>query len=159
MMHFDGTMWSNVPRQTTEPLNALWGSGPSDVWAAGNSGTLLHYDGKAWSVAATRTDGALYRIFRSGPRELWATGYGHLRHYDGTTWQSVNIGSPATLLAGWASDATHIWLVGDSGAIMRYKKPRERGCDHIDPQQDEVIANHGPPCGSIAREALVRTSL
>ncbi len=158
MMHFDGNAWSNAPRQTTEPLNALWGSGPSDVWAAGNSGTLLHYDGKSWSAAATRTDGALYRIFRSGPRELWATGYGPLRHFDGNTWQSVNIGSPATLIAGWASDATHVWLVGESGAIMRYKNPPEGGRAHTDPRRRKVQANQKFSCGSIEIQSPARAS-
>ena len=130
-----------------EAVDALAGF-PADVWAAGDSGTLLHYDGKAWSAAFTRSDGALYRVFRSGPRELWATGYGHLRHFDGTTWQSVNVGSPATLTAGWASDATHVWLAGESGTIMRYGVPpghSHRCC--------ELWGRRGIDCGSIPRES------
>jgi hypothetical protein len=32
-------------------INAIAGSGPSDIYAAGASGTVCHYDGSAWTLA------------------------------------------------------------------------------------------------------------
>src|SRR5580698_8942367 len=27
----------------------IWGSGPDDIWAVGDKGTIAHFDGHAWS--------------------------------------------------------------------------------------------------------------
>jgi len=47
------------PSDTTVPLSALWGSGPNDVFAAGEKGTIVHYDGTRWVVARVRLDNNL----------------------------------------------------------------------------------------------------
>ncbi|MBI5535816.1 MAG: hypothetical protein HY898_24065 [Deltaproteobacteria bacterium] len=46
LLHFDGKTWSrhSSPAGTVQ---SLWGSGPSDVWAAGAEGAS-HFDGKRW---------------------------------------------------------------------------------------------------------------
>jgi hypothetical protein len=31
-------------------LTSVWGSGPSDVWAAGSGGTIIHWDGSGWTT-------------------------------------------------------------------------------------------------------------
>jgi len=33
--------WSSVSSCTTGNLNGVWGSGPGDVWAVGDVGTIL----------------------------------------------------------------------------------------------------------------------
>jgi len=53
IVHFDGTSWSSMPSPTTGRLGAIGGTGPSDVWAVGDT-VALHYDGAKWS-AATRS--------------------------------------------------------------------------------------------------------
>jgi hypothetical protein len=32
-------------------LVAVWGSGPSDVWAVGTLGAIVHFDGRSWSAS------------------------------------------------------------------------------------------------------------
>src|SRR4029453_13698130 len=59
VLHWDGTTWKTTStRVTNTSLLAIWGSGPSDVWAAGqpgftpglvqspSGGGLVHWDGE-----------------------------------------------------------------------------------------------------------------
>ncbi len=42
-----GWCWDH-PRPTGVVLESVWGTGPNDVWVAGQLGTLLHFDGLNW---------------------------------------------------------------------------------------------------------------
>ncbi|ACY13011.1 hypothetical protein [Haliangium ochraceum] len=45
-------------------LRSVWGSGPEDVYVAGNrDGLLLHYDGAGWAPVRTDTDQPLLRLW------------------------------------------------------------------------------------------------
>jgi hypothetical protein len=41
ILHWAGSAWTSVSTDTTNSLNSVWGSGASDVWAVGYSGTIL----------------------------------------------------------------------------------------------------------------------
>ncbi len=43
-----GWCWDH-PRPTGVVLETVWGTGPNDVWVAGQLGTLLHFDGTKWN--------------------------------------------------------------------------------------------------------------
>ena len=53
---------------------SVWGSGASDVWAVGDSGTILHWDGSAWTSASSGTTFALFGVWGSGANDVWAVG-------------------------------------------------------------------------------------
>lgn len=74
-------------------VDALWGSGPGDLWAAGRD--LAHHDGVSWSVVEADVD--LVAIDGSGADDVWALGAGGLRHFDGTVWTVVDVGAADTL--------------------------------------------------------------
>ena len=42
-----GATFTVMNSGTFQAINGIWGSGPNDVWAVGNGGTVLHYDGNA----------------------------------------------------------------------------------------------------------------
>ena len=41
-MHWDGCGWTQATSPTTSNLDAVWGTGPNDVWAVGN-GPFVHW--------------------------------------------------------------------------------------------------------------------
>lgn len=47
-----GDQWEGLDTGTDARLRAVWGTGPSDVFAAGD-GVLLHYDGAVWTKEAS----------------------------------------------------------------------------------------------------------
>lgn len=66
-------------------LNDVWGSGPDDVWLAGDFGVLQHWDGKAWSAAEIALDTLplkknLNAVFGRGPNDIWVVGDGVAFH-------------------------------------------------------------------------------
>ena len=37
------------PSPTTKDLSEVWGSASDNIYAVGESGTIIHYDGSNWS--------------------------------------------------------------------------------------------------------------
>ena len=56
-------------------LEEVWGSSPSDVYAAADDGILLHYDGSQWTPAQ-QTDRTLLGVFGSSAADVYAVGLG-----------------------------------------------------------------------------------
>src|SRR5438309_411554 len=49
-------------------LEAVWGTGATDVWAVGEGGTAVHFDGHAWALTDTGTTESLTSVHGTGPR-------------------------------------------------------------------------------------------
>ncbi len=74
----------------TEGAIALWGSGPSDVYALGTDAlTLRHFDGASWSVVNTGSSRELVALSGAGPSAVFAAGFGIVVRYDGVQWQPI----------------------------------------------------------------------
>lgn len=112
-----GWCWE-LPRPQGTPLSAFWGSGPRDVWAAGDSGTLIHFDGTTWSGRVDLVEVSLHALWGSGPRDVWAAGgAGTLLRFDGETWRRVPSGSDEDLRAVTGSSRQDVWAVGGRAAL------------------------------------------
>jgi len=70
----DGAWVWQVPSLTDKDLNAVWSFGPSDVWAAGASGTMVHWDGQSLALVPVPTTASLGGLWGSAPDDLWAAG-------------------------------------------------------------------------------------
>jgi len=70
----DGWCWSN-PLPQGNPLQSVWGSASTDVWAVGWYGTILRWDGGAWSPVASGTNANLFGVWGSASTDVWAVGY------------------------------------------------------------------------------------
>jgi hypothetical protein len=44
-------------------LRSIWGRGPTEIYAAGDSGTVLRYDGATWKALAVPSTKILYSIY------------------------------------------------------------------------------------------------
>ncbi len=55
-------------------LRAVWGTGASDVWAAGSGGTIIHYDGSDWSPVSSGVRNTINAIWGSGPDDVYLAG-------------------------------------------------------------------------------------
>jgi len=69
-------------------------SGPKDVFAVGENGTILHYDGKGWTTQPCETNELLNGDWGNGPKDVFAVGTeGTVLHYDGQVWSPRNSGN------------------------------------------------------------------
>lgn len=112
--------WHNpLPQGNT--LNAVWGSGPNDVFAVGNYGTILHYDGIEWQVIDSGTTQNLNGVWGSNGDNVFAVGNGGtILHYDGAVWEPMSSGTTRDLNGIWGSSVSDIFVVGSYGTIRRY---------------------------------------
>jgi hypothetical protein len=53
ILNWNGSTWRGVEPNLVFSVDAyrgVLGSGPSDVWAVGDGGTIVHWDGLSWSL-------------------------------------------------------------------------------------------------------------
>ena len=85
-----GAEWcvvAGIPKPTT--FSAVWGSSATDVWLAGEAGSLLHWNGSVWSAVASGTESALRALAGTSAKNVWAAGLdGTLLHFDGSSWSA-----------------------------------------------------------------------
>ncbi len=132
--HYDGTSWKTVKTGGSNQLMDVWGTASDNVYAVGNSGTILHYDGDTWSEEASGTANQLQGIWGSSPENIFAVGQsGTILHYEpaespvlsvtpsfrdvssgnGTT--SFQIANSGTGTMVWTANSNSDWLNITSG--------------------------------------------
>ncbi|HJV49642.1 MAG TPA: hypothetical protein VJ549_10240 [Geothrix sp.] len=112
--------------------NAIWGSGPDDVWAVGEA-LIGHWNGTQWSwdpvsinLGGTPTAEDFWSLWGTGPADIWAGCTditGRFWHYDGTHWSMDSTYNSVSHPFGmWASGSKDFWAVGDppDGWIMHW---------------------------------------
>lgn len=96
-----------------QEYHAIWGSGPTDLWIAGE-GQALHFDGRAW----TRTSlGNVHAraIWGSGPADVWAVGDGGaILHWNGRAWSATRGPVSNDLVAVGGCSATDAYAIGQT---------------------------------------------
>ena len=60
--------------QAPAPLHAVWGSGPDDVYAVGDEGTVAHRTRDGWSLENAGTTAPLRALWGAGPNDVFAAG-------------------------------------------------------------------------------------
>jgi len=112
----------------TSSMNAVWGSGPNDVFAVGGFGRILHYDGvdPNWKEMDSGTAVDLFGVWGSSPNDVFAVGgsvygtNGTILHYDGSSWSVMASGLARRLEGVWGTGADDVFAVGDHGTILHY---------------------------------------
>ncbi|HZF50090.1 MAG TPA: DUF4215 domain-containing protein, partial [Polyangiaceae bacterium] len=113
--------WQLHDSGTSEDFVSVWGSGPNDVFAVGDSGTILHYDGQSWRSVDAKTSENLGGVWGSGPNDVFAVGdSGTIVHHDGQSWQSMDSKTLEPLTSVWGSGPNDVFAVGDFGTIQHY---------------------------------------
>lgn len=108
------------PRPGANELSSVWGSGPRDIFAVGEAGTVLHFDGE-WRGQVDLASEVLMDVWGSGSSDVYAIGRtGELLHYDGTRWSAVSNVPIGNLDAIWGSGPSDIWAVGAEGHAIHW---------------------------------------
>jgi photosystem II stability/assembly factor-like uncharacterized protein len=119
---------SFTPTQAPNALRGMWESGPNDVWAVGDAGTIVHWNGSVWSTMPGVATQSLLAVWGSGPNDVWAVGHDPLSsvsvtlRWDGAVWASIPVpsGSLEPLHGVWGSGPKDLWAVGQGGTILRW---------------------------------------
>lgn len=110
-------------------FNAIWGSGPSDIWVVGDRPVALHYDGQAWNEVSlgVRISGELRAIWGSGPGDVFVVGDGGMiLRYDGRAWSRMTSPTDRDLVAVAGRSPSEVYAVaqsqseGEPPLLLRY---------------------------------------
>jgi hypothetical protein len=105
-------------------LQGIGGTGPSDVWVVGESGTAVHWDGSRWSTVPTGVSNHLNALFSAAADRVWAVGdQGTALLWNGTAWEARPTGLPESIRSVWGGSAS-AWIVGDRGALLQWQGTR-----------------------------------
>jgi hypothetical protein len=108
----------SVPTQSR--LRAVWGSAANDVFAVGDTGTVLRYDGIAWRAFPRPTARDLRALWGRGPTEVYAVGdSGTVLRYNGVTWKILTAPWKSIVYALFGGPgAGSVTGVGEGGRIF-----------------------------------------
>lgn len=111
--------WTRREVPDTSWLNAVWGSGPKDVYAVGLNGVILHSTGDdVWTQQKTGRANALSSVFGSSATDVYAVESNAVLHSTGDGHWSVvaNIQPAGTggLSHIWMSSPTNVYVSGDT---------------------------------------------
>jgi hypothetical protein len=120
ILRFDGSSWTET-RYGSDGLHlkAAWGTGPNDVFAVGDEGTILHFTGAGWVPMPTPITKAVHEIWGSSASDVVAVAArGIILHYDGTHWTQMQSPTDRDLFGVWGSGPGNVFATGVLGVIL-----------------------------------------
>jgi hypothetical protein len=64
-------------------INAIWGSGPNDVWAVGSRGSILHGEGVSFTPVGPASTESWVAVWGTAPSDVWLLGSSAPSHATG----------------------------------------------------------------------------
>lgn len=124
------------PLPQGDNLLGIWGSGPKNVWAAGDAGRIVHFDGNKWDLVHTGIADYLAGVWGSSRKDVWITGYnGRVLRFDGKKWWDHPTGVSNDFNGIWGSGPKDVFTVGDRGVIFHWDgscfKRQESGTENL----------------------------
>jgi PKD repeat protein len=116
-------LWAemNTGLARTHPVEDLWGTSATDVFAAGHGGKVLHYDGTSWSTSFSSIDFLNMDVWGSSEHDVFVVGWAaKILHYDGTLWSLMTSGMSNMLSAVWGASPDDIYAVSWDGTIVHF---------------------------------------
>ncbi len=109
------------PMPTENNLQGVWGISGSDVFAVGDSGSILHYDGSKWMAMSSGATTNLQGVWGTSGSDVFAVGeYGTILHYDGSTWSAMSSGTTQHIFGLCGISSNNVFAVGYTGTILHY---------------------------------------
>jgi len=114
-------LWCPVEPAIPATLRAMGGTGPNDVWAVGEAGTMLHWDGTRLTRVPTNTRGEIEDIYAAAPNDVWAIASPkQLLHFNGSTWSPVTVSTLDYPIKMSGQNASSIWILEYGGVTHRF---------------------------------------
>jgi len=122
VVSYNGVSWQRERIPAVDELNAIWASGPRDVWAGGIGLELVHWDGTSWRLDDLHSGATIFGLWGKGPGDVLLVGnFSTIRRFQDNAWGPE--------LKTWTADDLHgiwgqgddIFAVGQNGTILRYR--------------------------------------
>ena len=105
---------------TLKGLIGIHGTGSSNVWAVGATGSVILFDGSVWGSITAPLQADFTAVWETGSSDGLAVGRAvpprtNIVHWDGVKWVRVACGGATDLSGVWESGSNDGWAVGGSG--------------------------------------------
>jgi hypothetical protein len=125
VLRYTGADWITDPalgNVILRNLRAVSTISPTEVWIAGDSGTILRWDGSQVLLPVTGTAADLLALWTQQGSVLAVGTGGVLARWNGASWSSAALAAAAgkTLRAAWGTSLSNVWLAGDGGLLLRW---------------------------------------
>lgn len=109
-----------APAYEAFATNAIWGSGPDDVYFVGQGGSITHWNGTDWELHFPDTSAHLTGIWGAGPDDIHVSTYSNamLHSTGGGVWTKQVLDLGWTFEDVWGASATEV--VATFGGFIRY---------------------------------------
>ncbi len=115
--------WKMYSLGGTGELLAIGGSGPSDIWATGQGGTIAHYNGASWQIEPNASGLDLYSLWVSPSRSVWFVGDMSMALFWDASTQMLRqraTGLAGALRAVWGFDDSRVYAAGEVGSFFQF---------------------------------------
>lgn len=117
--HWNGSSLTSMPKVVPNGLGRIWGSGPRDVWAAGDE--LIHFDGTAW-IRESGTGRTVHVLSGTRGGDVWISDDIRLLRGVPGAWTDVVMGDAASRIVTLRKvGSEEMWGAGGSGRILRWR--------------------------------------
>ncbi len=124
----NGTNWIENQTETDFDFYGLWGTSATNVFSAGEYGTLFQYADGNWAQMSSANElpgtgiaRSFYDIWGTSASDFFLVGEdGTILRYDGTEFSEMDSGTSDRLHGVWGSSSTDVFAVGMSGTILHY---------------------------------------
>jgi hypothetical protein len=122
---WSSTGWKATAITGTTRLYGVWGKSATEVYAVGETGTILKFDGTSWKSQSSGSTADFRAVF--GPASggyVYAVG-GEIYRLEGSSWVSNNTSTYyCTDLNGiWGTSESNLFAVGSSGDVCYRYSP------------------------------------
>ena len=114
------TDWDMMVSNTSYHLSGIWGRSGQEVYAVGESGTILFYNGIQWKRMSSNSTAWLNDIWGGSNRIIAVGNNGTLLCYENGSWSSMVSNTNQDIYAIWGRSDNEIYAVGKNGLILKY---------------------------------------
>ncbi len=113
--------WAAMESGTTQFLRAVWGSSATNVFAVGDSGTVLHYDGQLWSRTRIAADLRLTDVWGASGTDVFVTSSDDsIYHFDGRAWGVAALTGLQSFTSVWGTSGTDVFVGTLFGGVVYF---------------------------------------
>jgi hypothetical protein len=132
IIHWNGNSYSNdcsMNAMLKGAIIKIWGMSNNNLYAVGNSGTIIRYNGSSWTKMESGTTVDLKDVYGLDANHVWATGTnsgdGHcvIMQYNGSNWNILydnNIPPIKYFNTVWTDRTSYIYVAGGDSTRKLY---------------------------------------
>jgi len=103
------------------PQNVILALSASNIWAAGDNGTIANYNGSSWSSKNSGSNKNLADVTVIDQNNIWAVGdVKTILHYNGSQWVAQTNPTSQNLVSVSGSSTTNIWAISATSEALKY---------------------------------------